>query len=103
MSPRPNSSVVSPFGVRLSALRAPRSALRTPYSAFVERLAIDPGDVRDVFRRLEPAFDFQRGHPCPNQVRQHLESGQILWTEQVTPLAQRDRFAVGDQFIGHAT
>ena len=35
---------------------------------FVQRLPINPRDVGDVFRRLEPAFDFQRRDAGADQV-----------------------------------
>ena len=64
-------------------------------------MPVDPRDVGDVFRRLEPAFDFQRGDAGADQVRQHFQPGQILRAEQIFPVAERDRLAVGNQIVRH--
>ena len=76
----------------------------SPYSVapqIIQGLAVDAGDVGDVFRRFEPAFDFQRGDAGADQLRQHFQPGEILRAEQIFPVAERHRLAVGDQIVGH--
>src|SRR5258706_3697621 len=44
----------------------------------VQRLAINSRDIRDVFRGLQPAFNFQRRNSAAHDVGQDIESGEIL-------------------------
>src|SRR5438309_1010868 len=80
-----------------------RSEFRVPSSEFIERPAVNPCDVRDVLRGFESALNLERRYPSANQIGQHLQARQILRAEQVTLVAERNRFAVGNQIIGQAT
>ena len=55
----------------------------------VEGLAVDAGDVGDVFGGLKPPLDLQRGHAHTNQLRQDFQPGQVLRAEQILPVAER--------------
>jgi hypothetical protein len=67
----------------------------------VERLPVNPRDVGDVFRRLEPALDFQRRDAGADQFRQNFQPGQVLRAQKIFPVAERNRFAVGNQIVRH--
>ena len=68
----------------------------------VEGLAVDPGDARDVFGRLEAAFDFQRGDSGADEVGEHLEAGEVLGAEEVAFVAEGHLHAVRDEIVGQA-
>ena len=78
-----------------------RGRIRRRRPETIQGLAIDPGDAGDIFRRLEPALNFERGHAGAHEFRQHVQPGQILGAQQIAPVAQRHREAVGKQLIGH--
>src|SRR5678816_346545 len=69
---------------------------RSTLGRLLQRLPINPRDVRHVFRRFEPAFDLQRTHPAAHQFRQHFQTRQILLAEQILAIAQRYGLAVAD-------
>ena len=85
-------------GGRLWLITHPASRVTQP----VNGLAVNAGDVGDVFGRFEPPLDLQGGHADTSQLRQDLQPGQILRAEQILPVAQRHQFAVRHQIVRHA-
>jgi hypothetical protein len=53
-------------------------------------LAVNPRDAGDVFGRLQPALDLERGDAGAHEVGEHVEAGEILRAEQIAAIAEVD-------------
>jgi hypothetical protein len=67
----------------------------------VQRLPVDARDAGDVFRRLEPALDFQRRDAGAREVGEDFEAGEVLRGEEVIAAAQVHFPAIGNQLVRH--
>ena len=65
----------------------------------VDRAAIMPSHVRDVFGRLQPPFDLERDHSRVDQLRSQFIRRQVLRAEQVFLIAEVHVFAITHQVI----
>ena len=68
----------------------------------IDRVPVDPGDGSDVFRTFQAPLNLERSDAEANEIRQNIEGGEILRTEQVAAMAEVNLLAVGEQFVGHA-
>ena len=54
----------------------------------IDGLAIDGGDGGDVVRRFEPAFNFEGTEAKPDQLRDFVDGGEVLWGEKIGSIAE---------------
>ena len=69
----------------------------------INGFAIDARDAGNVFRRLEPALDFETGDTQLHEARDFLHRGKILRAEKIASVAEIAGFAIHHQLIGHST
>ena len=69
----------------------------------INGFAIMTGDVGDIFRRLQPAFNLERTHTGLNQLRYQIEGGQILRAEEILLISEISQHSVNNQFIRKST
>src|SRR5262245_29910222 len=68
----------------------------------VQRFAVHPGDAGNVFGRFQSALNLERGHATADQIRQDIDAGEILRTEEIASVPEIDLLAVGDELVGQA-
>ena len=59
-------------------------------------------DIGHVFGSFESAFDFQGTDSGLGELRDEVDSGEVLGTQQVLAVAERNLVAIGDELVGHA-
>ena len=76
---------------------------RSPRTRPVNRPAVMLGDVRNILRRFQTPFDFERRHTGSEQLRQQIERRQVLRAEKIFLLSQIDIVPIAHQIVRQAT
>ena len=77
--------------------------VRQSRGAFVQGAPIRTRDVGDILWSLQASLDLQRGDSSVHESGQHFQPRQVLRTQQIFAITQRDELAIRDQLVGHAT